>query len=110
MGAFESLAVVASESMQHQTLAAIVQTFATTFERLPLRERLRVEDLVLRTLSGLGDHMLTAELDERLSDLVTVLEGTGQSATSAAVRRTQTDLAASIGTLNSRSTRVPGGD
>lgn len=110
LGAFESLAVVASESMQHQTYAEIVRTFANTFDRLPLRERLRVEDLVLRTLSGLGDHMLTTELDETLTDLVNALERAGQAATVAAVRRAQTDLASSIGTLNSRSTRVPGGD
>jgi len=110
LGAFESLAVVASESMQHQTYAEIVRTFAMTFDRLPLRERLRVEDLVLRTLSGLGDHILTTELDETLTDLVSSLERAGQASTVAAVRRAQTDLASSIGTLNSRATRVPGGD
>ncbi len=109
LGAFESLAVVASESMQHQTYAEILHTFAVTFDRLPLRERFRVEDLVLRTLSGLGDHMLTTELDETLTDLVSSLERAGQAATVAAVRRAQTDLASSIGTLNSRATRVPGG-
>lgn len=107
LGAFESLAVVASESMQHQTYAEIVRTFALTFDRLPLRERLRMEDLILRTLAGLGDHMLTTQLDETLTDLVGSLERAGQAATTAAVRRAQTDLASSIGTLNSRATRVP---
>jgi len=107
MGAFESLAVVASESMQHQTYAEIVRAIAITFDRLPLRERLRVEDLVLRTLSGLGDHMLTTELDDTLTELASTLERAGHAASAAAVRRAQTDLAASIGSLNSRATRVP---
>ncbi len=107
LGAFESLAVVASESMQHQTYAEIVRAIAITFDRLPLRGRLRVEDLVLRTLSGLGDHMLTTELDDSLTELANSLERGGHIVTMAAVRRAQTDLAASIGTLNSRATRVP---
>lgn len=108
LGAFESLAVVSSESMQHQTYAEILRALAVTFERLPLRERLRVEDLVLRSLSGLGDHVLTTDLDESLSALLAALERTGSSEAVTAVRRAQTDLAASIGTLNTRTTRVPG--
>ena len=37
MKAFESLAVVASESMQHQSAAEIYRTFASQFHRLPRR-------------------------------------------------------------------------
>ena len=63
MRAFESLAVVASESMQHQSAAEIYRTFANLFHRLPPRLQRQADDLLLRSLSGLGDHILTSELE-----------------------------------------------
>ena len=107
MAAFESLAVVASEAMQHQTLAEIVRTFAITFDRLPGEQQQRAEDVILRSLSGLGDHVLTADLDEALTTLVRTLEGARRFETAAAVRTARAELATTIGKLNSRSTRVP---
>jgi hypothetical protein len=58
MRAFESLAVVASESMQHQSAAEIYRTFATLYHRFPVALRRQADDLLLRSLSGLGDHIL----------------------------------------------------
>ena len=107
LGTFESLAVVASEAMQHQTIAAIVHTFATTFDRLPRPEQQRAERMLLRTIAGLGDHGLTAELDDALTALVQTLERAGRLDAAGAFRTARTNLARSIGTLNSRSTRVP---
>ena len=106
-GAFESLAVVASEAMQHQTYAALVQGFATTFDRLPLQEQLRTEDLLLRSLSALGDHVMSAELDAALTGMAGTLERSGRYSSAAAIQTAQSTLAKSIGTLNSRATRVP---
>lgn len=107
IGAFESLAVAASESMQHQTCAAILRALTTMFDRLPPPQQRRVEDVILRTLSGLGDHVLTAELDAALADSCHTLEAFGRSATAAAVRAARSDLGRSVGRLGSRSTRVP---
>lgn len=67
MDGFETLAVVSSESMQHQSFIEVVRTFAIMLSRLPSDQQRRAEDLILRILSALGDHVLTAELDAALS-------------------------------------------
>jgi len=46
--------------MQHQTYAAIVQTFTHTFDRLSTDNQWQTVELMLRTLSAPGDHVLTA--------------------------------------------------
>ncbi len=106
MRAFESLAVVASESMQHQNAAAIYRTFAGQFHRLPAPLRTQAEDLFLRSLAGLGDHILTSELDAALSDLCTALRARGPSACAEALDDAQQRLARSVGRLHSRGTRA----
>ena len=107
LGAFESLAVVASESMQHQTYAEIVRAFALTLERLPPRLQRESEHLLRRTLSALGDHVLTTELEDALTMLEQALERSGLAATEADIRAAHMELATTIGILNSRATRVP---
>jgi hypothetical protein len=106
-GGLESLAVVASEAMQHQTYAAILNVLAVTFDRLDAAERRRAEDLVLRSLSGLGDHVLTLELDDALATIAATLDAGGATETAHAVRTARNQLAESIGSLNSRATRIP---
>jgi hypothetical protein len=106
MRAFESLAVVASESMQHQSAAEIYRTFATLYHRFPVALRRQADDLLLRSLSGLGDHILTTDLEAALSALSTALTAHGQSQCGAAVVAALDQLKQSIGHLNSRSTRT----
>lgn len=106
MHAFESLAVASSESLQHQNFTEIVFSFALMFERLPVEHQPRAEDLILRILSALGDHVLTAELNEALSMLVATLTRAQRADTAQAVQMAQTQLALSVGKLNSRSTRT----
>ena len=108
MQAFETLAVVSSESMQHQVFAEVAHAFAMMFDRLPADRQVRAEDLVLRIISALGDHVLTADLDASLTDLADALAGAGRLDTASAVRTARAGLAGSIGKLNSRATRVPG--
>ena len=105
LDAFENLAVVASESMQPQTAAEIYRTFAIMFDRLPLSARQRAEDLIRRSLSALGEHVLTAELNTALSDLANSLHKAGHSETAAEVSAAQQALSASVGRLRSRATR-----
>lgn len=109
MDAFESLAVISSESMQHQSLAEIIRTFATMFDRLSPAHQERAENLLLRMLSALGDQVLTRDLDAALSTLVAALAARGRRTTADAVRAAQDKLGTSVGVLNSRSTRVPSG-
>lgn len=106
LDALESLAVSASESMQHQSYSEILRTFELLFERLGPAEQRRVEDILLRTLSGLGDHVLTSELEGALDRLVAVLDAAGRRETAAAVRTATRALARSVGKLGSRSTRA----
>lgn len=103
---FETFAVVSSESMQHQVYIELLRTFTTMFERLPDEYKPRVEDLILRILSVLGDHVLTAELDAALTAITSMLERTGRNDTAEAVRRAHQQLARSVGELNSRATRT----
>lgn len=106
MDAFETLAVVSSESMQHQNYIEVVHTLTSMFERLPLDQQRRAEDIILRILSVLGDHVLTAELDAALSALISTLRATARFETADAVHAAQEQLGLSIGKLNSHSTRV----
>lgn len=105
LNAFESLAVVASESMQHQSYAEVLRTFDIVFHRLADRERRRVEDIVLRTLSALGEHVLTAELESAIDGLVATLKRAGSTGTATALDTAMQQLARSIGRLGARSTR-----
>lgn len=104
--AFEALAVAASESMQPQTMTEFFLAFALMFERLPIDQRPRAEDLIRRSLSALGEHVLTAELSAALSDLARALAATGRGDAATEVRTAQAALGASIGRLGSRATRA----
>ena len=106
MNAFESLAVSCAESMQHQNIAEILRSVDLTFDRLPEPQQRRAEDLLLRTLTALGDHVLTAELDGALVGLIATLKRAGRDKTAAAIETAHDRLARSIGKLGSRSTRV----
>lgn len=106
MNAFESLAVSASESMQHQSLAEILRSFALLFDQLPPPLQARAEDIILRSLSAMGEHVLTHELESALSGLADTLDAAQRPDTAAAVRTAQSRLAASIGKLGNRATRI----
>lgn len=104
--ALETFAVVSSESMQHQNYIEVLRTFTVMFDRLPPDQQERAEDLILRILSALGDHVLTSELNTALSDLTAKLKSSERFETAAAVQKAWEKLKLSVGKLNSRSTRV----
>src|SRR5688572_4259433 len=104
MAAFETLAVVASESMQHQSFAEVLRTFAIMFDRLLPDQQARAEDIILRLISALGEHVLTAELDATLSALVRKLDKCVRITAAAAVQAAQDWLKLSVGKLHSRAT------
>ncbi|MGH9205327.1 MAG: DUF2254 family protein, partial [Acidimicrobiales bacterium] len=108
--ALGSLAVVASESMQHQTLAEIMRTVSVLLPKLPPEGVDQVADMVLRSLSALGEHVLTWELERSLDMLGQALLIAECEATAGAVKRAVDILRQSVGVLKSRSTRVPTGD
>lgn len=106
--ALESVIVVASESIQSQTLAEAVTTLAILLRhvRQPTAERLA--DMANRMLSSLGEHVLTRQLEAALPDMVAALSERGFTGVASAAAEASRSLAASVGKLNSRSTRVPG--
>lgn len=105
LGVFESFAVVASESMQHQSSAEVYRTFAKLFPRLPPHLQRRADDLLRRSLSALGDHILTSDLDAALSELVMALTAAAHADCAREIDAARRRLGLSIGRLNSRSTR-----
>ena len=102
--AFESLTVVASESLQHQTLAATYRALALAARRMPAPMLEQIEGVVDRSLSALGDHVLTAELDDSIGELCRALRETGGQA--AALEEARARLRQSVGRLGGRSTRA----
>jgi uncharacterized membrane protein len=107
MESFASLAAVTTESMQHQVYAEILFGFATMLDRLPETTTRRIEEMVLRSLSGLGDLMLTAELDRALAAMIAAFERADLTRGATEVRIARNEMARALGNLNSRSTRVP---
>ncbi len=77
----ESLAVVATESMQHQNFALVLRVFARMFDRLPPAQRSQVEEMIPRILSRLQHEVLTTELDEALVTLTVALGTAGSQQT-----------------------------
>jgi uncharacterized membrane protein len=106
--ALEAVIVVASESIQSQTLTEAITTLAILLRHVgqPMAERLA--DIANRALSSLGEHVLTRQLEVALLDLSRALEERCFASVSDAVSNSTAELAASLGRLNSRSTRVPG--
>jgi hypothetical protein len=89
-----------------QNLALTIESLAIVHPRLPVVHQQRVAQVSMSTLAGLGDHVLTAPLDDALKGLEAALSATHPSEATA-IREARTTLARSNGTLNSRSTRVP---
>ena len=105
LNTFESLAVVSTESMQHQTFTEVVDTFASMFERIPKAYEPRFEDVILRIITGLADHVLTAELDGALRELRETLLRASRQETAELVAEAHRAMRAARGHLHSRSTR-----
>lgn len=103
----ETFVVVAHESMQHQTLAEILRSFAILLPDLAPQYQEQVAAIVMRSLSTLGEHVLTSELDQAISRLVAALRACGRHSEAGALEEARQELAQSIGHLGSRSTRVP---
>jgi uncharacterized membrane protein len=104
--ALASMAIVSTESMQHQNFTEVVQTFALMLERLVPEQQDRAEDHIMRLLSTLGDEPLSAELDRALLRLVQALRSVERTNAADAVQAALDQLATTIGKLNSRSTRT----
>ncbi|MHB2209797.1 DUF2254 family protein [Methylobacterium sp. CM6257] len=104
--ALEAVIVVASESMQSQTLAEALTSLAILIRHVGQPTIGRLVDIARRALSSLGEHVLTRQLEVALADLSSALDERGFTGVAAAVCNASVELATSLGKLNSRSTRV----
>lgn len=105
IGTFESTAVVASESMQHQSLAEVLRSFADLLRWMPSDLQPRLNDAIRRIPTALGDHVLTAELEDALLMLCNALREVGRPDTEQLVRRALAAMTDLIGSYESRGTR-----
>lgn len=107
LSGLELLAVVTTESLQVQVFIEVLHTFTDVFDRLTPEQQNRSEDIILRSLSGMGDHVLTGPLAAELESLAAMLRDAGSAETAQSLDRAHTALAQSVGNLHSRSGRVP---
>jgi hypothetical protein len=102
--ALESLGVVASESMQHQTLAEVYRALALAFRRMTKEFHDLIAQIVGRSTTALADHVLTHDLDRAVEELITAMRSAGVDPQPLASARDK--LARSIGKLAARSNRA----
>lgn len=103
----ESLTVVASESMQHQTLAAAYRALAFTASQGPRELGSRAADITLRSLTALGDHVFTQVLEDACYSLVDMLRHQGFPDAADKLESASRQLSSGSGELHSRATRSP---
>lgn len=110
IGAFESSAVVASESMQHQSLAEVVRSFADLLHWMPGDLQPRLDDAIRRMPTAFGDHVLTTDLHGALLLLCDALREVGRPDTERLLRQALERMTALVGTYESRGSRGPRSD
>ena len=93
--------------MQAQTLASILRTVSMLLGVVPDAWADRLADLSRRALTSLGEHVLTRDLEQALDDLYRALETRGFARDAQSMQAATRCLATTLGSLNSRSTRVP---
>lgn len=103
----EHIILVASESMQAQSLTRAIRTLAILIETAPPVWQARLAEVARRSLSSLGEHVLTCDLEAALTEMASVLDAQGFGDVSENMRTATAALATTLGVLNSRSTRVP---
>ena len=106
LAALEAIAVVATESMQSLTFEEVMNAYQRLIPRLPEKLKQRSAVSLCRLVTGLGDLVLTPQLEAALAGVAQTLRETGDPDTAAVVERSVRQMASTAGTLAARSTRV----
>jgi hypothetical protein len=106
LNTFEALATITSESLQEQCYTEVLVSVASCFPRMRREVQDRLADLTLRILSGLGDHVLTLPLEQRLIEVARAFADGGRPEAAAAVEQARRQLKDTVGKLGSRGSRV----
>jgi hypothetical protein len=99
------MTVVASESMQHQSLSEVLRSLADLLRWMPSDLQPRLDDAIRRIPPALGDHVLTAELEDALSGLCDALRDVNRPDTERVIQRALARMSELVGTYGSRGTR-----
>jgi hypothetical protein len=91
--------------MQHQSAAEVYRSIAAVLDRLPPALQDRAEDVILRSLSALGDHVPARDLDDALREVTIALAKAGRAHAAGKVETARLALAASIGVIGARGAR-----
>jgi uncharacterized membrane protein len=104
---YESLIVVSSESMQHQSLAEILNGISRSYALIDERLQDALVERVVGALSSFGDHVATFQLEESVNRIARTFADHGKVSAAAQITAAWSKLRASRGTLHSRGDRVP---
>lgn len=104
--ALEAIAVVSTESLQPETFEEVLHAYRHTFPRLPEHLQERVCTSICRLVTGIGDLVLTPQLEKALEEVVRTLRELGHGETADVLKRVKQELASTAGRLGARSTRA----
>lgn len=104
--ALESLAMVATESLQAPTFGEVMDAYHYLFPRLPHHLQERAATSLCRLVTGLGDLVMTPTLEKSLRSVVETLRKAEYGETADAVETAKRQMASAAGELAARSTRV----
>ncbi len=106
IGAMEAIAVVATESMQSVTFEEVMHAYRHVFHKLPEKLQDRAAVSLCRLVTGLGDLLLTPQLESALDGVARTLRDAGYPDNADVVEASTREMASTAGTLAARSTRV----
>lgn len=104
--ALEALALVSTESLQSATFEEVLHAYRLSFGALPARMQDRVATSLGRLVTGLGDLLLTPQLERALEGMASALRAAGHTDAAATVETATRQMASASGQLAARSTRV----
>lgn len=104
----ESLAIVSSESLQHQVFSEVLANISLAYPFVSNDIKTKFNDVIIRILSAMGEHVLSEDLDKSLTNLTETLFSDGNQRTALILRDAHQKLSESVGHLGNRGTRVKG--
>jgi hypothetical protein len=104
--ALEAIAVVSTESLQPETFEEVLHAYRHVFSRLPEHLQRRGCTSVRRLVTGLGDLVLTPQLEDALEEVARTLRELGHADTADILERAKREMASTASTLGARSTRA----
>jgi hypothetical protein len=84
-GAFEALAIIATQSSEFQVVIKTLDAFSILYPRLPQDWQEQLESTLLRILPTLSKHYYSKRMDDSLTGLAETMSKSGRNATVAEI-------------------------